>query len=170
MHIALVAKPGHPDTGVGRYVCKLEEALKGLGHQVTLVYPVVPFPKFLIRWLKRWPGIDLEAFFNNYPVWARYPQADIYHLTSQNLATLLVFRPPTGKCVVTVHDLIPWLVRHDPELRIHKHRLAEWFDRLALSGLRGADGLLADSAFTKESLLRIDVALGGAVVVVMGVD
>ena len=36
--------------------------------------------------------------------------------------------------VVTVHDIIPWWVRNDAELLAYKHRTAEWFDRLALTG------------------------------------
>lgn len=39
-------------------------------------------------------GLDARAFFSTYPVWARYPPADVYHLTSQNLASLLLFRRP----------------------------------------------------------------------------
>ena len=105
-----------------------------------------------MRVVQRLFGWDLAAFFNNYPIWARYPQADIYHVTSQNLATLMLLRRPPGVTVVTVHDIIPWLVRNDPELRAYEHRLAEWFDHLALAGLRRADGLLTDSTFTQMSL------------------
>jgi hypothetical protein len=56
--------------------------------------------------------------------------------------------------VITVHDIIPWLVRQDPTLRIYEHCLAEWFDRAALAGLRRADGLVVDSEFTEQSLHR----------------
>jgi len=170
MRIALIAKPGHADTGVGRYTRELARALSGLGHEVILAYPTCPFPEWLVRGVRRLVGWDLRAFFETYPVWARYPQADIYHITSQNLATLLLLRRPPGKTVITVHDIIPWLVRHDPALRVYNHRLAEWFDRLALAGLRRADALLADSVFTQASLRRADVAAGEATVVTLGVE
>ena len=152
MRIALIARPGHENTGIGRYTGQLRAALEALGHDVLVVNPIVPLPGVLMRVVQRLFGWDLAAFFNNYPIWARYPQADIYHVTSQNLATLMLLRRPPGLTVVTVHDIIPWLVRNDPELRVYEHRLAEWFDRLALAGLRRADGLLTDSAFTQMSL------------------
>lgn len=170
MRIALIAKPGHADSGVGRYTAQLRAALEALGCEVMVVHPVAPLPAFVVRIVRRLLGWDLTAFFDNYPVWARYPRADIYHVTSQNLATLLLLRRPPGKTVVTVHDIIPWLTRDDPELRAYDHRVAAWFDRLALAGLRRADSLLADSAFTRESLHGVGVAVENATVVMLGVE
>jgi hypothetical protein len=170
MRVALIAKPGHADTGVGRYTAQLRAALEALGHEVTLVHPTAPLPGIVTRAVQRLLGWDLAAFFNNYPVWARYPQADLYHVASQNLATLLLWRRPPGKTVVTVHDVIPWLTRHDPQLRVYNHAIDEWFDRLALAGLRRADRLMADSAFTRESLQRAGLAVGDAIVVELAVE
>jgi glycosyltransferase involved in cell wall biosynthesis len=154
MRIALIAKPGHADSGVGRYTAQLRAALEAQGHEVLLVQPAAPLPAFAARAVRRLLGWDLAAFFANYPVWARYPRADVYHVTGQNLATLLLLRRPPGKTVVTVHDLIPWLTRDDPELRAYRHRLEAWFDRLALAGLRRAKQLIAVSAYTKETLVE----------------
>lgn len=170
MRIALIAKPGHADSGVGRYTAQLRAALEAQGHEVILVHPAIPLPGALVRAVRRLLGWDLAAFFDNYPVWARYPRADVYHVASQNLATLLLLRRPPGKTVVTVHDIIPWLVRDDPELRVYNHRFDAWFDRLALAGLRRADELIVDSAFTRESLRRAGVAVGDATVVSLEVD
>ena len=153
LHVALIAKPGHRDSGVGRYVVQLAAALQSQGCQVTVVETRPPLPDGLLDWLKRWLRLDLRAFLENYPVWVRYPPADLYHLSSQNLATLLTTCPPPGRTVVTVHDLIPWLTRHDPVLRVYRHFLEAWFDRLALRSLRRADAILADSEFTRQSLL-----------------
>lgn len=152
MRIALVAKPGQADSGVGRYTLRLAEALRGEGHEVLLVHPLVPVPYLLVRLLCRWPGWDLEAFFHNYAVWARYPRADIYHLTSQNLASLMILCRPPGLTVITVHDIIPWLVRDDPELRSYPRRWHELFDRAAMWGLQRADHLIADSTYSADSL------------------
>lgn len=170
MRVALIAKPGHADSGVGRYTAQLRAALEALGCEVMVVHPVAPLPAFVVRIVRRLLGWDLTAFFDNYPVWARYPRADICHVTSQNLATLLLLRRPPGKTVVTVHDIIPWLTRDDPELRAYDHRVAAWFDRLALVGLRRADSLLADSAFTRESLWEANVSVERASVVMLGVE
>lgn len=170
MRIALIAKPGYEDTGVGRYTSQLGATLEALGHEVVVVHPTVPLPGMVVRAVRRLLGWDLDAFFNNYPVWARYPRADVYHLTSQNLATLLLLRRPPGPTVVTVHDIIPWLVRDDPDLRLYDHRPAEWFDRLALAGLRRAGALVADSASTRDSLYGAAVAAAPATVVALGVE
>jgi glycosyltransferase involved in cell wall biosynthesis len=152
MHIALIAKPGHTHTGVGRYVQELERHLRAQAHQVTVVHPKIPLPKGLISLGGRL-GWDLQAFFNNYPLWARYPEADIYHITSQNLATLMHLSRPPGKTVITVHDLIPWLTRNDPELSVYGHPFTALFDRLTLWGLKKADSLLSDSSFTTQTIV-----------------
>jgi glycosyltransferase involved in cell wall biosynthesis len=153
MRVCLVVKPGHADSGVGRYAGELAEALRRAGLEVLVTHPVVPLPGWLLRLARRFLGLDLAAFFNNYPLWARYPQADIYHLTSQNLASLLWLRRPPGPVVVTVHDLIPWDTRHDPVLRVYRNRLEAWFDRLAIRGLADAQFLISDSEYT-ASVIR----------------
>jgi glycosyltransferase involved in cell wall biosynthesis len=162
MHVVLIAKPGHTDTGVARYVRALSRALQAQGITITIVAPHVPLPRIVVRWVHRWMRWDLDAFFRNYPVWAQYPPADLYHLTSQNLASLLVICPPRGKTVVTVHDLIPWLTRNDAELRSYRHAWEEWFDRLALWGVMKADAILTDSEHTRRTVereLRINPAV-----------
>lgn len=169
MRIALITKPGHESTGVGRYAAQLGVALCTLGHEALIVHPFTPVPALVVRGVKGLLGWDLAAFFENYPLWARYPRADIYHFTSQNLATLLICCPPPGRTVVTVHDIIPWIVRNDPALRVYQHPLAAWFDRLALAGLRRADALLADSEFTRQSLHKADVPSTESYVVWLGV-
>lgn len=151
MDIALISKPGHASTGVGRYTIELERHLRAEGHQVTVIHPLVPLPAWLVRLIRRF-GWDLNAFFNNYPIWASYPPADIYHITSQNLATLMLIRRPPGKTVITVHDIIPWLLRHDAQERVYHHRIDEWFDKLSLRGIQKADAIVTPSAFTAQTL------------------
>lgn len=152
MHVILIEKPGHANTGVGRYAVELAAAMRASGQRVTVVHPSLPLPRTLLRWIRRWLRMDVEAFFHNYPVWIRYPRGDVYHLTSQNLATLLLLRRPPGPTVVTVHDIIPWLVRDDPELSVYRHGLDRLLDRLAMWGVQRADALIADSHFTAETV------------------
>ena len=160
MRIALIAKADHHNTGVGRYTIQLRAALEASGHEVLLAHPLVPIPDALARAASRLWSWDLVAFFNNYPVWVRYPAADLYHLSSQNLATLMLLHRPPGPTVIVVHDIIPWMVRDDPELCLYDHFLARWFDRLALAGLRRADALIANSDFTRASL-KLPIAATG---------
>ncbi len=152
MHIGMIAKAGNENTGVGRYTYELANTLDALGHLVTIIHPVSPLPHGWANRIRKSLGLDLKAFFETYPVWANYPQADVYHLASQNLATLMIFHPPPGETVVTVHDIIPWQVRHDPELGIYRHRFEEIFDYLAMKGLQKVDAIISDSDYTGQEL------------------
>lgn len=152
--LALLAKPGAEHTGVGRYTGALANGLRDLGLDVTRVAPALPpLPEAGYDLLQR-AGMDARAFLRNFPVWARYPQADLYHLTSQNLASLLVFRRPRGPVVVTVHDIIPYLLADDPEFSPYRNLGDRGFDRLAMAGLRRADRLVADSEYTRRCLVE----------------
>lgn len=153
MQIVLIAKRGNMNTGVGKYVIYLQSALQQLGHQVTILHPSVLIPSSLNNILKKVVKIDLAAFFENYPLCIKYEKADLYHLTSQNLATLMLFCPPPGPTVITVHDIIPWLTRHDPELISYRHWVDAFFDWLAVTGLKHADAIITDSEFTHSTLI-----------------
>ena len=151
--VALIAKPGATHTGVGRYVATLAQGVRDLGLDVRQAAPVLP-PLPGAAWgLLRRAGIDARSFLLNYPLWASYPAADVYHLTSQNLASVLCFRRPRRPVVVTVHDIIPYLLRNDPALSPYRNRGDRLFDRLAMSGLRRADRLVADSEYTRQRLV-----------------
>lgn len=153
MRIALVAKPGGEDTGVGRYTAQLHAALKEQGHEVIIVHPVVPLPVMLVQAAQRLLGWDLAAFFDTYAVWAWYPKADIYHVTSQNLATLLLLCRPPSPIIVTVHDIIPHIAREIKEIAPHSHIADGIFDRLAMRGLAQATLLIAVTAYVRTTLI-----------------
>ena len=80
-------------------------------------------------------GLDLAAFLTTYPLPAHYPSADIYHLSSQNLASLLRWRRLPGRVVVTVHDIFPYLLRDDAHFGYRASRVERIFDRWAMQGL-----------------------------------
>ncbi|HEX9442335.1 MAG TPA: glycosyltransferase family 1 protein [Roseiflexaceae bacterium] len=152
--IALIAKPGGTNTGVGRYVRMLHSGLREAGVDAVPVAPIAPpLPNAGYATLGRL-GMDLRAFLLNYPIWARYPKADVYHFTSQNLASLLMVRRPNGTIVVTVHDIIPYMLRDDPHLSSYRTAADRLFDRLAMAGLRRADRLIADSHYTRQCIVR----------------
>lgn len=171
MRVALIAKPGHPNTGVGRYVQMLHQGLCELGVESVRVAPtVLPLPDAGYTALRRL-GIDLRAFLSNYPIWATYPPADVYHVTSQNLASLLLFRRPPGRVVVTVHDIIPFMLRNHPYLCSYRTIADRIFDRLALAGLKWADHLVADSHYTKQCIVEhLRIAPEKITVIHLGID
>lgn len=169
--ICLIAKPGNAATGVGRYVAALQAHLDALGADVARAAPSVPpLPALLYAGLRR-ARVDLRTFLLNYPVWAGFPPADVYHITSQNLASLLPLGRPRGRTVVTVHDIIPYMLRDDPRLCVYRTAADRLFDRLAMSGLRRADHLIADSDYTRRSIVEhLGIPAERISVVHLGVD
>ncbi|MBN1886747.1 MAG: glycosyltransferase family 4 protein [Thermoflexales bacterium] len=150
--IGLVAKPDKQMTGLWRYASSLYNSLRAEGVAVEMVHPVPPLPGYLSRAGKAF-GLDAETFFASYPLKVRLGGVSVCHLASQNLATLLLFQrlPPT---VVTVHDIIPHLVRGDAALNTYRHGLERLFDRLALRALRRAGALIAISEFTRQTVTK----------------
>jgi glycosyltransferase involved in cell wall biosynthesis len=154
MKIILITKHDKGTTGLSRYVESLYQGLSQMEDvELSIITPSpVPIPRPLVRLAQR-GGVDPVAFFASYPLRCRLNRADVYHLTSQTLATLLCFQR-IRPVVVTVHDIIPFLVRHDPELNTFQHPVDYLFYWLALIGLRRANAIIAISEFTKRSLIE----------------
>ena len=169
--VVLIAKPGPASTGVGRYVGMLHDGLRTAGVEAIRVAPAVPpLPRGAYPALRRL-GVDAQTFLTNFPVWARYPRADVYHVTSQNLASLLLLRPPKGKVVVTVHDIIPYMLRQDARLSSYRTVADRLFDRMAMAGLKRADRLIADSHYTRRCVTKyLEIGPEKVEVVHLGID
>lgn len=152
LRVQLIAKLDSGMTGTSRYSADLHQALRRAGMYARLTFPQPP-PTFLVKGLDRL-GLDLRAFLASYPLRACLDPADLYHITTQTMATLLWTQRFPAPMVVTVLDIIPHLVRGDPELVTSRHIVERLFYRLALSGLRRADALIAISEYTKRTLVE----------------
>ena len=162
--ILLVHKPLPASTGIGRYAAELERGLQSSEFtvQTAELSDIVPGP---IARVGRQVGYDLSAFFRTYPVRVKSRAARLTHLTSQTLAMLMRTQRLPRPVVVTVHDILPYLLRHDPELRFYRSRAEQQMDALAVRCLERADRLIANSHYTKQTLVgalgipaeRIDV-------------
>jgi glycosyltransferase involved in cell wall biosynthesis len=151
MVITLVARTDTRKTGLGKYTYSLYDTFSANGQQVRLVPPVVPpLPGPMLSLAKK-RGIDLPTFFQNYPVRVNLGQTDICHLTSQNLALLLRMKrmPPT---VLTIHDIYYLMVNGSYRSPTN---VAEWADRIAISGVKKAQEVIAISAFTKQTIVDV---------------
>lgn len=147
--VTLVARTDSRTTGLARYVWSLYDSFVATGHTVHLVAPSrLPFPMPVYAQLAA-RGIDLETFFNNYPVRVAIERADVCHISSQNLATLLRLQrmPPT---IVTVHDLYHLIARTSNQAR---KGFEQWADRVAVAGLKRAHALIAISQYTKQTIV-----------------
>jgi glycosyltransferase involved in cell wall biosynthesis len=94
----------------------------------------------------------MRAFFKSYPLYVHLGPADVYHITAQTMATLLWAQRFPAPVLVTVLDIIPYLVRHNRDLNPFCHIVDRWFYRLALAGLHRAGALIAISAWTRQTL------------------
>lgn len=157
--IAIIRKPGRLDSGVGRYTAELARSLKEVGFEIVEVFPFVPISNGIIRIVNRLFRWDLNAFFINYPIWIRYPEAEIYHLTSQNLATLMIFNKPPGRTLLTVHDLINLDFRSGNKRSASKKIANHIFEQLVLVGIRKVDWVIMDSYFS-NLVLQTYISLG----------
>jgi glycosyltransferase involved in cell wall biosynthesis len=150
--IQLVNKSTSPRTGIGRYAHELERGLRDRGINLRLAplrSPALPIVSFGRRL-----GYDPEAFFRSYPLRADVLPGYTTHLTTQTLGVLLLLQRLPRPVIVTVHDILPYLFRHDPELRIYRHSADRLMDLLAMRGLTRADHLIADSHFTKFTIVN----------------
>jgi glycosyltransferase involved in cell wall biosynthesis len=151
MHIQLITKADSQMTGLRRYQDTLYNKLVQTDVSIHKNIPRQPLPVSITNLGLRF-GWDLATFFQSYPLWGKYRPSDVYHLSSESLATLLLFnhlRPS----VVTVHGLLPYILRNDPTRNLYGNKIHRWFDWLSVRGLRHADCIIAVSNFLKDQLI-----------------
>ncbi len=151
MKVAFVTKPEKQMTGLLRYARSVHQALRLRGVDAMWIHPHLPLPEIVAK-MGRVANLDAAAFFASYPVSVQLDGASLCHLTSQTLATLLVFQR-LPRTVVTVHDIIPYLMRRDLALRTYRSGFERFFDWVATRALLRADALIAISQFTKRCVV-----------------
>jgi glycosyltransferase involved in cell wall biosynthesis len=84
---------------------------------------------------------------------------------------MLLFRRPSGKVVVTVHDIFPLMVRNDPQLGSPYGGSEHVYYRLPVAGLKRANHLIAVSEYTKQCVVKhLGIAPEKISVVYHGID
>jgi len=155
MKVQLVVRSYRQMIGLARYTLALCDALTEVGFGYELAEPQHPWIVRAGHRLLARLGLDVRTFFTTYPVSAGpLDGTALTHLTAQQMATLLWFKPRLRPAVVTVHDIVPFLVRRDEDQSTFRHPLDLWFDRLAMSGLKRADVVISDSHFTKKTVVQ----------------
>lgn len=154
MRVELIVRPAVGVTGTSRYAEGLCQGLEGLGVEVGLAAVTPPLGEGLPRRVLERLGLDVNAFLSSYPLRVRVGAADLYHLTSQTYASLLVTQRFARPVVVSVLDILPYLLRRDPTLNTLQHPVDAAFYRLALQGLKRADALVAISSYTARTLVE----------------
>ena len=151
--IELVSRPAGTPSGLSRYADTLVRHLSTSGVPIRQRTTQMPRSLRPLARLGKLAGYDLETFFENYPVWVEFSRDALIHLTNENLATLLVFRP-FKPSIVTVHGFFSYLLRDDPELSVYRHGIHRFFDTLVIRGLRQADHLICVSHYMKSVLVE----------------
>lgn len=153
MKVQLLIRRYNHMIGLARYATALQKALSNIGVEYTCIEPSHPLPLRLGARLLRPFGYDVNTFFSNYPVAARLEKGVVTHLTAQIMASLLSFKPDLRKVVITVHDIVPYLVRNNTQQSTFSHSFDRFFDQMAMNNLRKADLLITVSTHTKEMLV-----------------
>lgn len=160
VHVHLIAKParGGVITGLSRYASDLHASLTAAGLHVTDSRPRVPLP-WSVQRLGQLLTVDSNAFFTTYPVQAAIDEtADVCHITDQGLALLLRLRRFPMPTVVTVHDILPYLLRNDPALNPTtqgwRFQVEVRLFAQMLAALPRAAACIASSEYTRQTLLQ----------------
>ncbi|MBN1260763.1 MAG: glycosyltransferase family 4 protein [Anaerolineae bacterium] len=155
MKLQLVVRKYGRMIGLARYETTLMQTFDRLGVAYSVATPAYPWPINVAHWLLQPFKLDARTFFSTYPVAAGpLTPGALTHLTSQQLATLLRLHPDLHPTVVTVHDIIPYLVRDIPEQSDYRHFYDRWVDGVAVRNLHRADVVIAISNFTKRTLIE----------------
>lgn len=154
MKIQLLVRSYRQMIGLARYTVSLCQAMDEAGISYSLAQPAYPWFVQAGHRVLQPLGFDVRTFFTTYPLSAG-PLANgaLTHLTTQQMATLLWFMPRLHPAVVTVHDIVPFLVRSDKSQTTFRHPLDSLFDELAMTGLNRADMLISVSEYTKRTTI-----------------
>jgi glycosyltransferase involved in cell wall biosynthesis len=153
LRVQIVVRPVTAATGTGRYTAALIDGLTQTGVTVEIAAPEMPRLFLPVAAALRPIGFDLAAFFGSYPLRAPLNSPDVLHISAQTLATFLHVQRPRMPVVITVLDIIPYLVRDDAALNTLQHPADRQAYRLALAALHRADALLAISEYTARTLV-----------------
>lgn len=168
LSIDLVTRSYQNTFGLARYTASLVDALVSQKVDLRVLQPSLSPSLSKPLGVSKRLGYDVSRFFETYPMTVEFRKHAIKHLTVQSFATLLMFRQAKNT-IVTVHDLIPFLMRHDKEYSQYKHRVEACVDAISVQQLNKATRLIAVSEHVKSSIVqtlgyppeRIDVVLEG---------
>ena len=157
-------------TGFSRYTDELYACLREMSIDAHLVEPKPLEPPVFATAMFRRMGWDVRTFLINYPLMIKTPTDGLLHIANQNLGTAMLFKR-LGPTVITVHDIIPYSLRRDRNLSGYSTAAHRIVDMLAMVGVKKAKTIIADSQYTKDTLVQeLDIAPERIHVIYLGVD
>ncbi len=141
-------------SGLTRYDRGLLKALAAYPDVQVKAIPLDtdPLPKWTVDLAAR-AGLGLGQFVQNYPIAWPKGAGNLVHLPQRGQASLL-WNKGSRKVVVTVHDIIHYLHRSQPDMHVYRHAIQKWFDLFSVRMLKHADLVLASSEFTRQTLIE----------------
>lgn len=171
MKVQLLVRRYKTSYGISRYTSTICKALTDACVEYSLAAPRMTLSIRLADAILGRFGFDVEQFFSTYPLVTTLEGDGIVHLTDQQMSTALYLHRRRGPVVTTVHDIVPYLVRDDPEQSDFHHPFDRGFDVLAMRALKRADHLIAISQYTKKTLVEaLSIPQDRISVVLYGVD
>lgn len=149
MQVNLISFRSEVVTGLSRYAQTLLEHMD----DALEMRSVVPDPQIpsIVRQLGNRINLDAQGFLRQYPVTLKQAPADLYHIASENLGTLLL-RKTMSPVVVTVHGLQDYILRDTP-YNMYAHPAARFFDQLSVNGILKAEHLIFVSRYLQDYVI-----------------
>lgn len=145
---------GNLVSGLSRYAMTLlNEINRRKDVNIDLLTTQVPSLAIFLNAATQKFGFDISTFLMTYPItWENLSNIDVIHLTQHSHSTLL-FNKPKIPTVVTVHDIIHFINRKNPEMNIYRNNVQKWVDTIAIQMLKRADAIITVSKYTAETLV-----------------
>ena len=157
--------------GLARYTHALTKHLAQANVNFTSVEPAYPAIIEASHKLLQPFGYDVHAFFNIYPVSAKFNSGAVKHFTTQMMAILYSFQPSLKKVVLSVNDIVPYMMRNHKEQSQYHRFYERVVDERAMKNILQADRILAISAYTGQTLVNyLGCSLDKIRVAYLGVD
>ncbi len=171
MQVELLVGKYNRMIGLAWYAISLQKYLSKMGVDYISTYPDYPLGIRAAHSILQPFGYDLKAFFTLYPVSAPLHQNTIKHFTTQQMASLLSFQKDLHPVIVTVHDIIPYMTRDDPEQKSYRRFIDRWVDSLAMKNLRYSDRIITISDYTRLMLIEnLNIPPEKIRVILLGLD
>lgn len=140
--------------GLARHSQAIQKYLDQAGIDYSLVYPNFPLVvKAADRVLKPFK-FGVQDFFNIYPISANFSKNSVKHFTTQMMAGLLTLQPNLTKVVISVHDIVPYMMRDNPDQNQYLRFYDRYIDAWAMHNISKADRIIAISDYTAQMLIK----------------
>lgn len=137
-------------TGLARAGLSIYHEIKECSNKKQIYIPESFFVGRIGRFISQITGKNIKKILETYPLWLPSFETSVVHLTTQQQAISLLYKPKLAKrTVVTVHDLIPLVLKEK------KNVGEKILYALAIAGIKKAAHIIVDSEHTKKDVMKL---------------